>query len=115
LFNFTGGAKCAGVDFAPIPFELLPGKTERLKDAKGRLIWTVTARPISDVEQTNREGEIRFYEDQILVLMKEKPGFCAPALHVQHGSGRMLFSPPDARLHEPRHVARLVMVQKFLH
>jgi DNA-binding PadR family transcriptional regulator len=63
-----------GIDFAPIPFELQPGKTERLTDSKGRLIWTVTARPISDDEQTNREEQTRGYEDQVLVLMKEKPG-----------------------------------------
>jgi hypothetical protein len=66
--------KVRGVDFAPIPFELQPGKTERLTDRKGRLIWTVTARPITDDEQTNREEQTRRYEDQVLVLMKDKPG-----------------------------------------
>jgi hypothetical protein len=72
LLHWRG--KVRGVDFAPIPFELQPGKTDRLTDSKGRQIWTVTARPISDDEQTNREQQTRRYEDQVLVLMKEQPG-----------------------------------------
>jgi hypothetical protein len=66
--------KVRGVDFAPIPFELLYGQTERLTDRKGRLIWTVTARPISTDEQSSREQQTRLYEDGLLLLMKDKPG-----------------------------------------
>jgi hypothetical protein len=66
--------KVRGVDFAPIPFELQPGQTERLTDSKGRLIWTVTARPISTDEQSSREQQTRVYEDGLLLLMQEKPG-----------------------------------------
>jgi hypothetical protein len=72
LLHWRG--KVRGVDFAPIPFELQPGKTERLTDSKGRQIWTVTVRPISDDEQTNQETQTRGYEDQVLVLMKQQPG-----------------------------------------
>jgi len=83
--------KVRGIDFAPIPFELLYGKTERLTDSKGRLIWTVTARPISDKEQTNQEEQTRRYEDQVLVLMKEKPGLSlaemAKALNWTYSNG----------------------------
>jgi len=83
--------KVRGIDFAPIPFELLYGKTERLTDSKGRLIWTVTARPISDEEQTNQEEQTRRYEDQVLVLMKEKPGLSlaemAKALNWTYSNG----------------------------
>lgn len=83
--------KVRGVDFAPIPFELQPGQTERLKDSKGRLIWTVTAHPISTDEQTDREQQTRIYEDQLLFLMQEKPGLSlaemATALNWTYANG----------------------------
>jgi hypothetical protein len=38
--------KFRGPDFAPLPFKLTPGTSEKLKDSKDRLIWTVTAQPL---------------------------------------------------------------------
>jgi AAA domain len=96
--------KVRGVDFAPIPFELQPGQTERLKDSKGRLIWTVTAHPISDEEQTSREGQARFYEDQILALMLQKPGLSltemASALNWTYSNGKPHKTRVDRIMHK---------------
>src|SRR5262249_22640825 len=66
--------KIRGVDFAPIPFQLRQWTTETLKDSKGRLIWTVTARPISEDEQTNLDEQVRSDKDRVLRLMQEQPG-----------------------------------------
>jgi hypothetical protein len=102
LLHWRG--KVRGVDFAPIPFELQQGRTERLTDSKGRLIWTVTARPISDEEQTNREGQARFYEDQVLVLMLKQPGLSlaeiATNLNWTYSNGKPHKSRVDRTLHK---------------
>ena len=66
--------KIRGVDFAPIAFEVLRGTTERLTDSKGRPIWTVTARPITSDEQTNKEQQVRTDEDLLMLLMQDQPG-----------------------------------------
>jgi AAA domain-containing protein len=83
--------KVRGVDFAPIPFELKPGTTERLTDSKGRPIWTVTARPISTDEQTTITNQVRNDEDRLLVLMNEQPGLSladmAGALNWSYSNG----------------------------
>lgn len=65
--------KFRGPDFAPIPFKLNPGTSEKLKDAKGRLIWTVTAAPISEVEKTGLENTGRRRQDELLVLLSGTP------------------------------------------
>lgn len=66
--------KFRGPDFAPILFKLTPGTTERLKDSKGRLIWTVTAAPISDAEKAGLEDTGRQRGDELLVLLHTQPG-----------------------------------------
>ena len=66
--------KIRGVDFGPISFELKHGQTEKLKDSQGRPIWTVTARPISEDEQTRLDESGHSDEDRVLVLMQEQPG-----------------------------------------
>jgi hypothetical protein len=43
--------KFRGIDFGAIPFRLEVGKTDKLKDSKGRLLWTVTARPVTMEER----------------------------------------------------------------
>lgn len=65
--------KLRGPDFAPMRFKLEPGTTERLKDGKGRLIWTVTARPITDQEQDRLDHQARGKEDELLALMSSQP------------------------------------------
>ena len=38
--------KFRGIGFGAVPFRLEVGKTDKLRDSKGRQFWTVTARPI---------------------------------------------------------------------
>ena len=65
--------KIRGPDFAPITFQLRPGTTEKLKDAKGRLIWTVTAAPISDDElATLEEASDKKINDMLSFLKKNE-------------------------------------------
>jgi hypothetical protein len=66
--------KIRGVDFAPIAFELKQGTTNKLKDSKGRPIWTVTARPISEDEQTRLDESGHGDENRVLLLMQDQPG-----------------------------------------
>lgn len=62
--------KFRGPDFTPIAFKLQPGTTERLKDSKGRYIWSVSAAPISEAEQAGMENAARRKQDQLLAWMK---------------------------------------------
>jgi hypothetical protein len=66
--------KFRGPDFAPIPFKLTPGTTEKLKDKKGRLIWTVTAEPISETEKSVMEEGGRARQNELLLLLQAQPG-----------------------------------------
>jgi hypothetical protein len=70
----TTHGKFRGPEFAPFSFKLVPGKSPLLVDTKGREIWTVFARPISneDVEQLKQGG--RKDQDMLLRAMLDKPG-----------------------------------------
>ena len=43
--------KFRGPEFSPISFKIVPGTSDKLVDTKGRLIWTVTAMPITGTER----------------------------------------------------------------
>jgi hypothetical protein len=62
--------KFRGPDFAPILFKLTPGTTEKLKDKKGRPIWTVTTEPISEAEKSQLEDVGRATQNELLVLLQ---------------------------------------------
>jgi DNA-binding PadR family transcriptional regulator len=65
--------KFRGPDFAPISFKLTAGTSDKLKDTKGRKVWTVTAAPITDVEREAMQAAGRSREDQLMVLMSSQP------------------------------------------
>jgi hypothetical protein len=65
--------KLRGPDFAPILFKLKPGTTEKLKDKKGRLIWTITASPITEAEKANIEDVSRSRQNELLTLLEKEP------------------------------------------
>jgi hypothetical protein len=65
--------KFRGPDFEPIAFKLQPSQTERLKDSKGRMIWTVTAKPITEAERSALHDTSRGRQDELLALMKARP------------------------------------------
>lgn len=62
--------KFRGPDFAPIPFKLQAGKTDLLKDSKGRFISSVSAAPITEADQAKMENAARKKQDDLLVWMQ---------------------------------------------
>jgi hypothetical protein len=71
--------KFRGPDFAPIPFKVQLGTTEKLKDHKGRLIWTVTASPISEAEFAAIRDIGHRREDQLLLLLASETNYISIA------------------------------------
>jgi len=67
-------AKFRGPEFAPIPFLLMPGTSERLKDSKGRKVWTVTANPLGQAEHAVHEAANTRNENRVLKLLVTQPG-----------------------------------------
>ena len=63
-----------GIDFGAIPFRLEVGKTDKLKDSKGRHIWTVIARTITDQERDAAEDAGQKNKAQLLAAMARIPG-----------------------------------------
>ena len=67
--------KIVGVsDFPPLPFRLIVGLSDKLKDSKGRSISTVFAEPITDAERDVMEETASTEKFEVLSLMREKPG-----------------------------------------
>ena len=77
--------KFRGPDFQPIGFEITPGTTDRLKDSKGRPIWTVTARPISETEREAADEAGKDRQDELLAVMQRTPGLSLNELARQLG------------------------------
>jgi hypothetical protein len=66
--------KFRGPDFAPLSFLLTPGTSDKLKDSKGRLVWTVTTRPLAAAERTTYDAADARNEDRVLLLLVNQPG-----------------------------------------
>jgi hypothetical protein len=66
--------KFRGIDFNAIPFRLEVGKTEKLKDSKGRLIWTVIAHQISGGERDAAEDTAEKNKNKLLAVLAKMPG-----------------------------------------
>jgi hypothetical protein len=66
--------KFRGPEFSPISFSINAGTSDRLKDSKGRSIWTVTAQLLTAAERAkvDQSGEQR--EDDLLAAMADNPG-----------------------------------------
>jgi AAA domain len=65
--------KFRGPDFAPISFIITPGTTPKLVDSKGRPIFTVTARPISEAEVSEADAAARDRQDRLLEILEAHP------------------------------------------
>jgi hypothetical protein len=65
--------KFRGPEFAPLSFQLQPGTTDKLKDSKGRPVWTVTARPLERTERAEKEKTHARNEDRLLKLIVTFP------------------------------------------
>jgi DNA-binding MarR family transcriptional regulator len=65
--------KFRGPEFAPIPFRIVPGTSDRLKDSKERKIWTVTAKEITDAEQEAMDDALSRNQETVLSTIKKNP------------------------------------------
>jgi len=83
--------KFRGPEFSPISFKIVPGTSDKLVDTKGRLIWTVTAMPITETERDGIDNSARAKYDDLLVMMKDRPGLSlagyAEALDWRYANG----------------------------
>jgi hypothetical protein len=77
--------KFRGPEFAPLSFKLQTGTSEKLKDSKGRLIPTVTAVPVADAERALMDEAARAEQEELLSLMREKPGLSLAAMAMELG------------------------------
>ncbi len=74
--------KFRGREFSPLSFELKTVHHPTLKDARGRDIPTVIARPIDDTDKQQIAAASRRHEDQLLKVIFEHPGASLRALAV---------------------------------
>jgi hypothetical protein len=66
--------KFRGIDFNAIPFRLEVGKTEKLKDSKGRLLWTVIACQVTEGERNAAEDTAEKNKGKLLAMIVKMPG-----------------------------------------
>ena len=66
--------KFRGPDFSSIPFRLEAGTCGRLKDSKGRDLWTVIAYPITLKERDAAENSAENNKSVLLEAIQEMPG-----------------------------------------
>jgi hypothetical protein len=72
--TFHWHSKLRGPDFAPVSFLLRAVTHERLKDSKGRLLWTVVAGRLSEAAQEEMAKVARADEDLLLQVVNKNPG-----------------------------------------
>jgi DNA-binding PadR family transcriptional regulator len=63
--------KFRGPEFAPLHFVLQPGTTEKLKDSKGRSIFTITAAPLTENEASEKNEITRRNQNRLLAVLKD--------------------------------------------
>jgi hypothetical protein len=66
--------KFRGPEFAPIPFAIIPGFSDQIKDSKGRPISTVYAKPLTAAERATAEDQGQTNQDRLLNAMKDHDG-----------------------------------------
>jgi AAA domain/Primase C terminal 2 (PriCT-2) len=65
--------KFRGPEFAPFAFQLEAGTSDKLKDSKGRSIWTIIAKPITEEEKTATEDASHAKLEKLLRVMQQNP------------------------------------------
>jgi hypothetical protein len=80
VVTVTWQGKFRGPEFAPILFKLNAGTTEKLKDSKGRLVWTITAAPLNEEDKTVLDAAARERQDKVLLLLNKKGGLSLAAI-----------------------------------
>jgi hypothetical protein len=82
--SLTAQRACRGAEFKPLTFETRTATAERLKDSRGRSIWTVYADELADTEVEKRKAKGQEDEDKVLILMlkaKTPPSRAEIAMH----------------------------------
>ncbi len=74
LVEVTTHGKFRGPEFAPFSFKLVSATSDRLKDSKGRPVWTAFAAPVTDAEQAEMEKADYGNRNHLLYVMKSDPG-----------------------------------------
>jgi hypothetical protein len=74
IVEIVRSPKFRGPDFAPMPFKIVAGTSEKLKDSKGRPVWTVTAKAITTAEQDAMEAASEDKQDRVLFALQKHPG-----------------------------------------
>ena len=74
VVEVTTHGKFRGPEFAPFSFKLVAGTSEKLVDKKGRSIWSIFARPITNEEQEAIEKAGHSEQDRLLRSMLDQPG-----------------------------------------
>jgi hypothetical protein len=75
IVEMSWAGKFRGPHFDPISFEIDCVTSERLKDSRGKSVWTAIARPIGSKRQAEIEDEVRSNEDQVLLVLDQSPDF----------------------------------------
>jgi hypothetical protein len=65
--------KFRGPEFAPFSFRLEAGTSDKLRDSKGRNIWSVIAAPITEEEKNEAEEAGNDKQIKLLRVMKDNP------------------------------------------
>ena len=65
--------KWRGPEFNPFSFKIVPSTSEKLKDSKGRLVWTVYAAPVEEAEKATIEEAGRDRSLELLAAMAKHP------------------------------------------
>jgi hypothetical protein len=68
------GGKFRGPDFEPVAFEMLKVTSDQLRDAKGRHLPTVIARPLTALEQSDKANAANADLQKMLAVMAANPG-----------------------------------------
>lgn len=74
VVELTWQGKIRGPDFSPISFKLTTCTSDKIKDSKGRLIWTVTAAPMTDDEAEQAEVANAGKQRELMAAMERLPG-----------------------------------------
>jgi hypothetical protein len=84
VISISTQGKFRGAEFKPLTFETRTATAERLKDSRGRSIWTVYADELADTEVEKRKAKGQEDEDKVLILMlkaKTPPSRAEIAMH----------------------------------
>src|SRR5205823_1903379 len=103
IAEVTTHGKFRGPEFAPFSFKLVAGKSEKLIDKKGRLIWSVFARPISDVEMENIKNVGHSDENDVLRALLNQPGLSLTGMAEHLHWNTMDHKPNKQKVHRVLH------------